>query len=630
MGRVTQTTTDSPAAIVTEPGVTVHPADAPDAPWWRDAVIYQVYPRSWSDADGDGVGDLPGITSRLPYLRDLGVDALWISPFYVSPMNDAGYDVADYRDIDPVFGTLEDADTLVATAHDLGIKVLVDLVPNPTSSEHAWFRAALAAAPGSPERDRYVFRDGKGANGDQPPNNWPSVFGGRGWTRVTEADGTPGQWYLHIFDTTQPDLNWHHPEVREEFLSILRFWCDRGVDGFRVDVAHGLVKAAGLPDWHGPVGLYDEVASGAEDGAEDGAPEQRVEEAVEHAVEEIAVEQPGLSDPRPSEDETSVLDHNGTGAAPMWDQDGVHEIYREWRAALDAYGSPDRILCAEAWVKPEERLARYVRPDEMHQAFNFDFLETPWDARALRSVIEASLRSNDAVGAPTTWVLSNHDVVRHASRLGLDQSLPRPNGIRVGEPQPDAELGLRRARAATALMLALPGGAYVYQGEELGLPEHTTMPDEFRQDPTFVHTKGEVAGRDGCRVPMPWTKDAPSLGFGPGDQPWLPQPDVYADLAVDQQEGVPGSTLELYRRLLAVRRELGLGRGGLRWDERASDTVVAVRTTPADGDGVLVVANLGTEPVALPEGEVLVASGPLTDDGAVPTDTTAWVRVAAG
>ncbi|HMM93876.1 glycoside hydrolase family 13 protein [Phycicoccus sp.] len=583
---------------LTEPGTVLHPAEAPDAPWWRDAVIYQVYPRSWADSDGDGIGDLPGITARLPYLRDLGVDAVWLSPFYVSPMNDAGYDVADYRDIDPRFGTLEDADRMLAAAHDLGLKVLVDLVPNHTSSEHAWFRAALAAGPGSPERDRYVFRDGRGPHGEEPPNNWPSVFGGKGWSRVTEADGSPGQWYLHIFDVTQPDLNWHNPEVRAELESVLRFWCDRGVDGFRVDVAHGLVKAEGLPDWHGAVGLYDEVVT--EEGPE-------------------------------ADGDTSVLDHNAGGHAPMWDQDGVHEIYRSWRRVLDSYGRPDRILCAEAWVKPEERLARYVRPDEMHQAFNFEFLEAPWDGAALAAVVESSLRSNDAVGAPTTWVLSNHDVVRHASRLGLDQHRPRPNGIAADDPQPDAELGLRRARAATALMLALPGGAYVYQGEELGLPEHTTMPDEVRQDPTYHHTKGEVTGRDGCRVPMPWVRDAPSLGFGPGDHPWLPQPEAYAGLAVDQQDGVAGSTLELYRTLLRLRRSLGLGRGSFAWDGRTGGDVVAFRSAPAeDGGEVLVVTNTGAAPVALPAGEVLVASGPLGADGTLPADTTVWLRPTAG
>ncbi|MBR7742862.1 glycoside hydrolase family 13 protein [Phycicoccus sp. BSK3Z-2] len=583
MGRVSDPTTQTRALV--------HAPEAPDAQWWRDAVIYQIYPRSWADADGDGIGDLPGITARLPYLRDLGVDAVWLSPFYVSPMNDAGYDVADYRDIDPLFGSLEDADGMVAAARELGLKVIVDLVPNHTSSEHMWFREALAAAPGSPERDRYLFRDGRGEHGEEPPNNWPSVFGGRGWSRVTEADGSPGQWYLHLFDRTQPDLNWQNPQVRAELESVIAFWCDRGVDGFRVDVAHGLVKAEGLPDYSGRVGLYDEVTSG-------------------------------------DETEGGVLDHNATGAAPMWDQDGVHEIYRSWRRLLDGYGEPARILCAEAWVTPEERLARYVRPDEMHQAFNFDFLETPWDAAALTTVIESSYESNDSVGAATTWVLSNHDVVRHASRLGLDQTVRRTNGIAADDPQPDAALGLRRARAASALMLALPGSSYLYQGEELGLPEHTTMPHEVRQDPTYHHTGGEVVGRDGCRVPMPWTADGPSLGFGPGDHPWLPQPEAYADLAVDRQEGVPGSTLELYRSLLHLRRELGLGRAGLEWDGLASDAVVAFRSTTADGGtGLLVVTNLGPDPVALPAGEVLLASGPLDGD-AVPTDTTVWVRPA--
>ncbi len=592
---------DHSPATVSEPGVSVHEPDSPDAPWWRDAVIYQVYPRSWADADGDGLGDLPGITSRLPYLRDLGVDAVWLSPFYVSPMNDAGYDVAAYRDVDPIFGVLEDADALIATAHELGLKVVVDLVPNHTSSEHRWFQEALASPPGSPARNRYVFRDGRGPDGTEPPNNWPSVFGGRGWSRVTEADGSPGQWYLHIFDVTQPDLNWENPEVREEFHSILRFWCDRGVDGFRVDVAHGLVKADGLPDYHGPMGVFDEVDA-------DAGPTGAGRDA--------------------DDAQASVLDHTGSGRAPMWDQDGVHEIYRGWRKVLDSYGEPDRILCAEAWVKPLERLSHYVRGDEMHQAFNFDFLDCHWDAARLREVVEASLLTNDGVGAPTTWVLSNHDVVRHASRLGLDQSKPRTNGIGADDPQPDAALGLRRARAATALMLGLPGGAYLYQGEELGLPEHTTMPGEYRQDPTWHRTDHEVLGRDGCRVPMPWTKDAPSFGFGPGDDPWLPQPDVYGELAVDQQVGVDGSTLELYRTLLDYRRRHRFGHGGLAWDERCSESVIAYRNVAGDGARtLLVVTNTGADPVALPEGEVIASSAPLTEDGAVPQDTTAWVRL---
>ena len=443
------------------------PAPAPSSPltadpdvWWRSAVIYQIYPRSWADSDGDGIGDLPGVTARLGYLRDLGVDAVWLSPFYPSPQADAGYDVADYRDVDPLFGTLTDADAMLARAHELGLKVIVDLVPNHSSDEHAWFTAALRAQAGSVERDRYLFRDGGGPAGELPPNNWKSLFGGRAWTRVTEPDGTPGQWYLHLFDPKQPDFNWDNAEVRAEFESILRFWLDRGVDGFRVDVAHGLVKEAGLPDW----GEGQELVGDPDDG-----------DTGDH----LSVGSDGATRKR----------------APMWDQDGVHEIYEQWRKVLDSYGRPDRILCAEAWVEPAERAVRYLRPTEMNQAFNFDFLQCPWKAAPLARVIDHSLAAAGSVGAPSTWVLSNHDVVRHASRLGLSQDKRRPNGIGKDDVQPDRELGLRRARAATALMLALPGASYIYQGEELGLPESTDMPDAFRQDPTFVRSEGAELGR---------------------------------------------------------------------------------------------------------------------------------------
>ncbi len=499
------------------------------------------------------------------------MDALWLSPFYPSPQADAGYDVADYRDVDPLFGTLADADKLIAEAHARGLRVIVDLVPNHTSSAHRWFSAALAAGPGSPERDRYVFRDGLGPDGDRPPNDWQSVFGGPAWTRVTEADGRPGQWYLHLFDTGQPDLNWDNPEVRAEFLDVLRFWLDRGVDGFRVDVAHGLIKQADLADWQEP----QEILSGNE-----------------------------IDKPRP----------------PMWDQDGVHEIYRDWRRVLDGYPG-GRILVAEAWVEPAERLARYVRPDEMHQAFNFEYLLASWTAPAQYAVITRSLEATDSVGAPTTWVLSNHDVVRHASRLGLPVGNPRPNGIGIGDPQPDAALGLRRARAATLLMLALPGSAYLYQGEELGLPEHTTMPDEARQDPTWERSGHTQRGRDGCRVPIPWEADAPSYGFGPTDASWLPQPPTWAEYALDRQRGVTGSTYELYRSALRLRRAHGLGRGPLTW-LASGDEVLSFRT----GE-LTVLTNFGAAPVPLPAGgELLLASAPLTEDGAVPTDVTVWVR----
>jgi alpha-glucosidase len=552
-------------------------------------VIYQIYPRSWADSDGDGVGDLPGITTRLEHLRSLDVDALWLSPFYRSPQADAGYDVADYRDVDPIFGLLADADGLIARAHDLGLRVIVDLVPNHSSDAHPWFDAALAATPGSPERDRYLFRDGRGTQGDRPPNNWESVFGGPAWTRVTESDGSPGQWYLHLFDSRQPDFNWENPEVRAEFESVLRFWLDRGVDGFRVDVAHGLIKKEGLPDHRARTHLLGDT-----------------EEAAAHVLDGPA--------PEP------------THRTPYWDQDLVHDVYRSWRTLLDSYGEPDRILCAEAWVEPQERSVRYVRPDEMHQAFNFDFLGTPWIAEDLVAVIERSLVAADSVGAPSTWVLSNHDVVRHATRLGFASGTRRPNGIGADDPQPDRELGLRRARAATTVMLALPGSAYLYQGEELGLPESTDLPDELRQDPTFLRSAGEEKGRDGCRVPFPWAKDAPGLGFGPAHGAWLPQPAVYGDYAVDQQEGVEGSTLELYRTLLRVRRDLSLGAGSLAFAEGYGTAVVAFVNGSSDDHRLLVVANLGSQPVALPEGaEVVVSSGPLDGD-LVPADTAVWAR----
>ncbi len=580
-------------ATVRVSAVPTHLGQGPEAAWWRQAVIYQIYPRSWADSNGDGIGDLPGITAHLGHLSGLGVDAIWLSPFYTSPQADAGYDVADYRDVDPLFGTLGDADALIARAREVDLRVIVDLVPNHSSDEHAWFRAALAAAPGGPERDLYMFRDGAGETGELPPNNWQSVFGGPAWTRVTEADGRKQeQWYLHLFDPKQPDFNWEHPAVRAEFESVLRFWLDRGVDGFRVDVAHGLIKAEGLPDAQERTTMLGDTVS---DHAT--ADDQDAEDAEDHRVD-----------------------------TPYWDQDGVHEVYRAWRRVLDGYGAPDRILCAEAWVEPQSRAVLYVRPDEMHQAFNFDFLQTPWRAPDLTSVIESSLRAADSVGAPSTWVLSNHDVVRHATRLGYAPGYRVPNGISADDPQPDEALGLRRARAATTLMLALPGSAYLYQGEELGLPDSTDLPHHVRQDPTFGRTDGEEIGRDGCRVPLPWVAGAPSLGFGPGAAPWLPQPASYDGYAVDRQEGVAGSTLELYRTLLAARRDLSLGTGSLSFVEGYGDDVVAFVNDAEARDRVLVVANLGETPVALPPGSaVIVASGPLPENG-VPTDTTVWAR----
>lgn len=531
--------------------------------WWRNAVIYQIYPRSYADSSGDGYGDLPGIIEKLPYLVQLGVDAIWLSPFYLSPMADGGYDVADYMVVDPLFGDTADAQRLIQQSHELGLKVFIDLVPNHTSDEHEWFKAAVTADPGSPERDMYMFRDGKGDDGELPPNNWSSVFGGAGWTRLHRPDGTPEQWYLHLFDTKQPDLDWTRERVRAAFDDVLRHWLDAGVDGFRVDVAHGLVKEPGLPD----------------------------QEVV-----------------------TELL---GTNLGPMWDQDGVHEIYRRWRRVLDEYEG-DRALTAEAWVPDLDRLALYVRPDEMQQAFNFDFLTAPWDAAAYRTVITDSLAANDAVGAPTTWVLSNHDVMRHASRLGREDTSDR-NGIGADDPQPDNELGLRRARAATLMMLALPGSAYLYQGEELGLPEHTTLPHEFREDPVWERSGHEQAGRDGCRIPVPWAADEPGLGFSPTGRTWLPQPESYRDLAADQQVGVPGSTWSLYRDALALRKAHALGDGAVEWSSGFGDDAVAF----SNGD-ITVVTNVRGAAIALPEGEILLGSADI--DGELPTDATVWLK----
>ena len=549
-------------------------ASAPGSEWWRTAVIYQIYPRSFADASGDGIGDLAGITQRLESLANLGVDAVWLSPFFRSPQKDAGYDVSDYCDVDPIFGTLDDFDALRDRAHELGLRVIVDLVPNHCSSEHEWFQEAMAAGPGSPERDRFIFRPGTGDNGELPPNNWHSMFGGPAWTRTTNADGTPGDWYLHLFDSTQPDFDWTNPWVWEQFRQILRFWLDRGADGFRVDVAHGLMKAEGLPD-------------------------------IEEAAEEDSELAEGLM---------------GSLEVPYWGQDTVHAVYRDWHAVLAEYEG-DRVLCAEAWVEPLAKAALWVRPDEMHQAFNFSYLATPWLAPRLRDVITESLEAFTGVGAPSTWVLSNHDVVRHASRLGLAPYAAGPGaGIGPSSPEkPDAALGLHRARAATALMLALPGSAYLYQGEELGLPEVIELDDEYRQDPSFHRTGGEVYGRDGCRVPIPWEPDAPAFGFNTTGESWLPQPKTFAPFAHAAQAGVEGSTFELYRRALALRAEHGFGLGTLTWLEGYGDDVLAFRN-----GGVTVIVNLGATLVDLPAGEVILASDPL-EAGAVPSDTTAWV-----
>lgn len=543
--------------------------------WWEDAVIYQIYPRSFASSSGK-IGDLRGITQRLGYVAELGVDAVWLSPFYCSPQKDGGYDVSDYRRVDPLFGSNDDVATMIAQAHDYGLKVIVDLVPNHTSDEHIWSRAALAGDHAA--RARYYFRDSDGC----PPNDWISIFGGHAWTQVCQRADAPGSpwehdtsWYLHLFDSSQPDLNWDHSDVLNEFDDVLRFWLRLGVDGFRVDVAHGLAKDPELPNWQYH---WDMVAGGSE--VPDNVP-----------------------------------------PPPMWNRPEVHDIYRRWRAVLDEFG-PDRMLVAEAWVDGEENLATYVRSDEMSQAFNFAFLMAPFTASDLRETVRSSLRAMDSVGAPTTWVLSNHDIVRATSRLGLSSTGKGPNGIRSWEEQPDAKLGRKRALAAHLLQAALPGSSYIYQGEELSLPEHTSLPDDVREDPAFFRTEGREAGRDGQRVPMPWSSTEPAFGFSATGESWLPQPAEWAEIAVDVQEQHADSSLNHFKRMLDLRKVLKMGSAALSDAEPTANHLHYVSSRDDRAD-VHVMLAFDT-PVLLPEdANLLIATCEITD-GVLPANSAVW------
>ncbi|HEY0696270.1 MAG TPA: alpha-amylase family glycosyl hydrolase, partial [Micromonospora sp.] len=395
-----------------------------------------------------------------------------------------------------------------------------------------------------------------------------SIFGGPAWTRVPD-----GQWYLHLFDPAQPDLNWRNPEVRAEFEDVLRFWLDRGVDGFRIDVAHGMIKAEGLPDV-------------------------------------------GFSSMTTGRRQVELL---GKGRLPYFDQDEVHEIYRAWRPILDSYPG-GRMAVAEAWAETPQRLARYIGPDELHQAFSFDFLDATWSADSFRKVIDTALAESTIVGAPTTWVLSNHDRQRHVTRYG------------------DGEVGLRRARAAALLMLALPGCVYLYQGEELGLPEVLDLPDELRQDPAFLRT-GE--SRDGCRVPVPWSGELAPYGFGPAgsELSWLPAPATWQALSVAAQTGDPSSTLELYRSALRIRRSHPAldggavatgGASGMAWLDSESGVLVFSRAaTGPDSADLVCVVNLSDAPAEVSGfGEpVLTSAELLRGDGPeilLPIDAAGW------
>jgi alpha-glucosidase len=540
--------------------------------WWRDSVTYQIYIRSFADANGDGKGDVAGIISRLPYLKKLGVDAIWITPWYPSPQKDHGYDVADFMDIEPDYGTLSDAKKLIEQSHKLGMRLLVDIVPNHCSDQHKWFQEALAAKPGSKERDRFIFRDGKGENGDTPPNNWQAVFGGSAWHRITEADGKAGQWYLHLFAVEQPDFNWQNQEVKDYFEKVLKFWLDLGVDGFRIDVAHGMIKADGLPD----------VPS-----------------------------DPKLLEGKPM---------------PFWDQDGVHEIYKEWRKILDSYPN-DRMAVAEAWVHPATRIARYLRPGELMNSFNFEFLGSKWDVAEIKNNINKSIEAIGAVGAPSSWVFNNHDVVRSVDRFDLGLGLSGGTTLeRHGDVNKfNLERGRKRARAGALLMLALPGGAYIYQGEELTLPEAREIPEDRLSDPRWKMSNYTDRGRDGCRVPLPWrSNNAGAFGFSdnakltPKDS-WLPQSSNWGDFSVEAQDSDPNSSLNLYRKALEIRKSLsGLGDGPMSWVD-APDHVVAF-SRPGDFYCYL---NLGAD-FKLPQAaKVLVSSSPI-ENGVLPTDTAVW------
>jgi alpha-glucosidase len=531
------------------------------SPWWKEATIYQIYPRSFFDSNGDGEGDLQGITSQLQYVQDLGVDAIWLSPFYTSPNKDGGYDVADPRDVDPRFGNLDDVKKLIEVAHSLDLKVLVDIVPNHFSDQHIWFQQALKAGRGSPERDRFHFYD---PNEDgTPPNNWISLFGGPSWTQVDD-----GQFYLHLFDSSQPDLNWDNPDVAKDFELTLRFWLDLGVDGFRIDVAHGLVKENLLTNHPDPQGISDAL---------------RLDVSMD------------------AEARNALL-----VTVPYFDRQGVHEIYRQWRILFDSYKDREILAVAEAWVHPPVNATRYVRSDELHQVFNFDLLDAQFDADTLYSIVNRSIDLMATVGALPTWALSNHDSPRVSSRIGEIQ-----------------------ARALALFVLALPGSCYIYAGQELGLPDGE-IPDNSRQDPIYFRTEGKQKGRDGARVPLPWAGESAPFGFTTGT-PWLPLTDNWKDLTVEKQNIDPKSTLNLYRSALKHRAEHLMTQGSIEWLESPqhglkSSSLLAIRR----GD-VSIYMNLTNTPIEIEiAGKLLMVSAGVVDarDGkiTIPAISTLWLH----
>ncbi|MDT7513455.1 glycoside hydrolase family 13 protein [Bifidobacterium sp. H1HS10N] len=592
-----------------------------DGDWWRDAVMYQLYPRSFKDHNGDGIGDLQGIIDGLPYLQEMGVDGIWINPICKAGSADGGYDVIDYKKIDEQFGSLADFELLIRSIHAAGMHVITDIVPNHTSTDHEWFKQALASGPGSAERDMYIFRDGRGKCGELPPTNWISKMGGPAWQRVPD-----GQWYLHIYSKNQADLNWNNNKVREEFEGILRFWGDLGIDGFRVDVANGLVKQI--------------------DGRDD------------------------------LDDWTVEDDYCVDGRHPLWDRDEVHEIYRSWRKVLNEY-DPPLMAVAEVSIVPEHE-SRYASADELGQVFNFDLLKSIWTFDSIEAAIQAELSSMNCSHSSATWVLSNHDTPRVVSRYGLPQ-ISQKQPFRLAQDwllrdgtsyEEDRSVGLQRARSAALLEFMLPGSVYIYQGDELGLPEVATIPWDRLEDPTAVDSvhQNSLKGRDGCRIPLPWkSADKPhsaswssefgegaSFGFSPSakrdgspsSEPHLPQPMYFGEYAVDEQQAKPESMLCLYTKAIRLRHELFAGsvyissqevtwmscNGPSQCPDGANGQaggILAFQRESVDGRHIACIVNFSAEPFTLPAGEVLLSSGRQAD-GKLPQDTCVWLALSEG
>ena len=544
-----------------------------DKNWWRQAVIYQIYPRSFKDSNGDGLGDIKGITSKIDYLSSLSLDAVWLSPFFPSALVDGGYDVDDYRDVDPKLGSLADFDEMLAKLHDAGIRIFVDVVPNHSSNLHAWFKEAIAAEPGSAARNRYIFRDGKGASGELPPTDWPSHFAPSAWTHESKMGGKHNQWYCHLFAPEQPDWNWDNREIEEDFLKTLKFWADRGVDGFRIDVAHAMKK-----DLSEPLQSQPRYAS--------------------HKELELA---------------------NGTNV--LFDRNEVHEVYKEWRKLFEQY-DPPRVAVAEDNVSAEGAV-KYASTAELGQCFNFELLDANFNANEFKLIIDRALVNAKKAGSSTTWCLNNHDQMRPATKFGLLPTVDRVNWRNSnGTSSPlDEKLGTQSAVAGSMLIMALPGCTYIYQGEELGLHEVMDIPESEIQDPQYLRNHKIDKGRDGCRVPLPWTKSGSSFGFGNGGS-HLPQPKHFGDYSIEVESADPSSPLSIFRKALALRKTL-IAPEDMTWHE-TGDAQVLHFSRP---NGWNCITNFGRNHYNFEgAGEVIHSSGPLAKSGDLPPATTVWLR----